>query len=68
MAERDPRIAARLLQRALSCCTSVLADLRLSPGGDCYTFEGSMNTVEDAKEAVDQFDAYMLATEKRSAR
>jgi hypothetical protein len=41
-----------LADRALLAARDVLDELKINPGGDQYEYEGSMNTVEEAREAM----------------
>ena len=68
MAKKDHEAFKRALARPDSSPTSelraaaqiILSGLKLTPGGDAYTFEGSTNDVDWLREAVERLEAKEL--------
>ena len=61
----DPDRALRLAAHLQSAANLVLSGLKETPGGDAYEYEGSTNTVEWLKEAVQALEDYCFATTER---
>lgn len=50
-----------LLDELTSAAHAVLADLKETPGGDAYEYQGSMNDVEWLREASHAWDDYKFS-------
>jgi hypothetical protein len=57
--QRDPVTLLALADNAMSLARSVLREMKLSPGGDAYTYEGSTSEIDAANEAMEEFEYYV---------
>lgn len=50
----------RLLRKVRLWATTVNDEFKSSPGGDEFTYEGSMSSVEELKEALEDYQAFRI--------
>lgn len=55
-----PAELIRALDEVRTWAKIVIDDMRESPGGDCITYEGSMNDVESLREAIDAAEGLQI--------
>jgi hypothetical protein len=60
----DKQHLMRLADTAISCMEDVLAAMAKNDGGDAYDFDGSMEEVDCAREAVDHYKGYLITGQK----
>jgi hypothetical protein len=60
----DKQHLLRLADAAISCMEDVLAAMAKNDGGDAYYFDGSMEEVDLAREAVDHYKGYLITGQR----
>jgi hypothetical protein len=53
-----------LADKAISMALNVLHDMQENEAGDAFEFTGSMNEIEDARQAIDWYKGYLITGQK----
>ena len=61
---RNKETLLLLADRALSAFESILDEMVKNEADDAYEFRGSMNDVEDAREAMHRYKGYLITGQK----